>query len=360
MFSAPPARTNSAWPSWISCAARMIACKPEPQSRFTVRAGDSLGTPDFRPMWRAKYTASPEVWRTLPKMTCSICFGSTLDFSSAPFAAMTPRSVAEVSRSAPPYVPKAVRAPSMMTMSFTDGSRAASTPLPSIVASRVRLEALSPSLWLRRIQCSARSRPDLFVGPGRSTTRGCSSRRRVDPTRRWCCRRTSTESFAVLPSSCLRLREARLGRSASSARAAPEAGSPPLCGSGSVSCASAFCTPFRALLGDAPLAIDRRGERPKAFDDGRDPCLGFREGDVRVGGHGTQLRVEIPHDLADAVWRRGGIVDGEEHLICEGQRRAPGADVIACDRHVLGRDVSRRCAREVELQRDGDRLAVGA
>src|SRR5713101_3222595 len=56
-------------------------------------------------------------------MTWSICFGSTLDFSSAAFAATTPRSVAEVSRSAPPYVPKAVRAPSMMTMSFIGCSR---------------------------------------------------------------------------------------------------------------------------------------------------------------------------------------------------------------------------------------------
>src|SRR5437762_11374042 len=69
-------------------------------------------------------------------MTWSICFGSTLDFSRAPFAAMTPRSVAEVSRSAPPYVPNAVRAPSMMTMSFMDGSRAATPPLASIVPLR--------------------------------------------------------------------------------------------------------------------------------------------------------------------------------------------------------------------------------
>src|SRR5438552_8431184 len=69
-------------------------------------------------------------------MTWSICLGSTLDFSSAPLAAMTPRSVAEVSRSAPPYVPKAVRAPSMMTMSFMDAPEATLTPLASIVPLR--------------------------------------------------------------------------------------------------------------------------------------------------------------------------------------------------------------------------------
>src|SRR5581483_11964907 len=119
MFSVPPARTNSAWPSWISCAARRIAWRPEPQRRLTVSAGASFGTPDFRPMWRARYTASPEVCSTLPKMTWSMRRGSTFERSSAAFAAITPRSVAEVSRSAPPNAPNGVRAPSTMTMSFT-------------------------------------------------------------------------------------------------------------------------------------------------------------------------------------------------------------------------------------------------
>jgi len=67
-----------------------------------VSAGASIGAPALRPMCRAKYTASPLVCRTLPKMIWSILSGETFDRSSAPFAAMTPRSVAEVSRSAPP------------------------------------------------------------------------------------------------------------------------------------------------------------------------------------------------------------------------------------------------------------------
>src|SRR5437773_8388895 len=134
-----------------------MACRPEPQSRLTVSAGASFGMPDLRPMWRAKYTASPDVWRTLPKMTWSICFGSTLDFSSAPFAAMMPRSVAEVSRSAPPYVPKAVRAPSMMTMSFMDGSRAA-RPLPSIVPPGGRRADDASSALRRSERCEHRAK----------------------------------------------------------------------------------------------------------------------------------------------------------------------------------------------------------
>src|SRR5947207_12604485 len=134
-----------------------MACRPEPQSRFTVSAGASFGMPDFRPMWRAKYTASPDVCKTFPKMTWSICFGSTFDFSSAPFAAMMPRSVAEVSRSAPPYVPKAVRAPSMMTMSFMDGSRAA-RPLPSIVPPGGRRADDASSALRRSKRCEHRAK----------------------------------------------------------------------------------------------------------------------------------------------------------------------------------------------------------
>src|SRR5205814_8886847 len=157
VVAAGAAGTTSAWPSWISWAAGMMACRPEPQSRLTVSAGASSGMPDFRPMWRAKYTASPDVWRTLPKMTWSICFGSTLDFSSAPFAAMMPRSVAEVSRSAPPYVPKAVRAPSMMTLSFMDGSRAA-RPLPSIVPPGGRRADDASSVLRRSKRCEHRAK----------------------------------------------------------------------------------------------------------------------------------------------------------------------------------------------------------
>src|SRR5688572_5381606 len=136
MFSAPPASTKSAWPSRISCAPSRIAWSPEPQRRFTVSAGAFCSSPAFRPMCRAKYTASPLVWRTLPKMTWSTLAGSTFERASAPFAATTPRSVAEMSRSAPPNVPNAVRAPSTITTSFMcppgRGWRSRRSPRPSL------------------------------------------------------------------------------------------------------------------------------------------------------------------------------------------------------------------------------------
>lgn len=36
--------------------------KPEPQSRLTVKAGISFGTPTRKPTCRAKYAASEELW----------------------------------------------------------------------------------------------------------------------------------------------------------------------------------------------------------------------------------------------------------------------------------------------------------
>ena len=53
MFSMPPTRQVVASPSRIKCAPERIAWIPEPHSRFTVRDGTSLGTPDLSATWRA-------------------------------------------------------------------------------------------------------------------------------------------------------------------------------------------------------------------------------------------------------------------------------------------------------------------
>ena len=37
-----------------TCAAFRMDWNPEPQSRFTVRAGTGMGIPAFRPTWRAR------------------------------------------------------------------------------------------------------------------------------------------------------------------------------------------------------------------------------------------------------------------------------------------------------------------
>ncbi|MBT9174655.1 MAG: hypothetical protein DDT22_00316 [candidate division WS2 bacterium] len=47
MFSMPPAMITFPSPDLIDCAAEMIDCKPEPQTRFIVIAGIVTGSPLF-------------------------------------------------------------------------------------------------------------------------------------------------------------------------------------------------------------------------------------------------------------------------------------------------------------------------
>ncbi len=47
MLSAPPPMATSASPSRMVWAALMMACRPEPQRRFTVSAGALIDTPPF-------------------------------------------------------------------------------------------------------------------------------------------------------------------------------------------------------------------------------------------------------------------------------------------------------------------------
>jgi hypothetical protein len=53
MFSIPPASTVVASFKRMRWAPCTIDSKPEPHNRFTVSAGTSLGTPAFKPTWRA-------------------------------------------------------------------------------------------------------------------------------------------------------------------------------------------------------------------------------------------------------------------------------------------------------------------
>jgi hypothetical protein len=53
MFSMPPAIVQLAMPLQISMAALATAWAPEPQTRLTVRAGTSTGSPPPMPAWRA-------------------------------------------------------------------------------------------------------------------------------------------------------------------------------------------------------------------------------------------------------------------------------------------------------------------
>src|SRR5215210_937610 len=114
MFSAPPARAILDSSSFMPWAHETTACSPEPQSRFSVRAGASTGTPASRATWRARYGAPSWLWITFPITTLSTFAGSRPDRSNAPLAAATPKPCAETSFKPPPNAPNAVRAPSMM------------------------------------------------------------------------------------------------------------------------------------------------------------------------------------------------------------------------------------------------------
>ena len=96
MFSMPPATALSMNPRIISCAALATACAPEPQTRLTVIAGISTGTPPWMAACRAGFILLP-AWITLPMMTVSISPGGS--FARLSVASMTaaPRSVAGIS-----------------------------------------------------------------------------------------------------------------------------------------------------------------------------------------------------------------------------------------------------------------------
>ena len=117
MFSMPPATALSMKPSMISCAALAIACAPEPQTRLTVIAGTSTGTPPWMAACRAGFILLP-AWTTLPMTTVFTSPGGNFARSSAARTTTAPRSVAGVSLSVPPYVPIAVRTGAQMTTSL--------------------------------------------------------------------------------------------------------------------------------------------------------------------------------------------------------------------------------------------------
>ena len=117
MFSMPPATALSIKPSITSCAALAIACAPEPQTRLTVSAGTSTGTPPLMAACRAGFILLP-AWITLPMTTVSISPGDSFARSSVARTATAPRSTAAISFSVPPYVPMAVRTGEQITTSL--------------------------------------------------------------------------------------------------------------------------------------------------------------------------------------------------------------------------------------------------
>src|SRR6185369_3223012 len=104
MLSVPPASTALARPSMISCAARMIAFRPEPHAWLTVKAGTVSGRPARNVIWRATF-GPPPACRAQPQIESVIRSAGTLARRRLSVATATPRSAAVHDASVPPNLP---------------------------------------------------------------------------------------------------------------------------------------------------------------------------------------------------------------------------------------------------------------
>src|SRR5579864_5385141 len=117
MLSTPPAITMSAPPPWISRAAAMVACMPDPHRRLTVWPGTSTGKPASSRAMRATLRLSSPAWLAQPRMTSSTSAGLTCARSQDALSATAARSSGRTSFSWPPYRPIGVRAVATITAS---------------------------------------------------------------------------------------------------------------------------------------------------------------------------------------------------------------------------------------------------
>src|SRR6185369_3772639 len=104
----PPARMMWAFPQRTPSTAWITDCSPDPQTRVTVSAGTSTGTPALIAACRATFIPTP-AWSTHPITTSSRSPADTFARSSACRMTTAPRSAAERSFSAPPNDPIGVR-----------------------------------------------------------------------------------------------------------------------------------------------------------------------------------------------------------------------------------------------------------
>jgi len=102
MLSTPPATITSAAPAWISRAAAMVACMPDPHRRFTVWPGTSTGKPASSKAIRATLRLSSPAWLAQPRMTSSTSAGFTPARRTASVMAIAARSSGRTSFSWPP------------------------------------------------------------------------------------------------------------------------------------------------------------------------------------------------------------------------------------------------------------------
>jgi hypothetical protein len=102
MLSTPPAIIMSAAPVWISRAAAIVACIPEPHSRLTVCPGTSTGKPARSSAMRATLRLSSPAWLAQPRITSLTSFGSIWARSQTSLSTIAARSSGRTSLSWPP------------------------------------------------------------------------------------------------------------------------------------------------------------------------------------------------------------------------------------------------------------------
>src|SRR5689334_2651837 len=100
-----------------ACAPKFTACSPEPQNRFTVVPGISIGSPAASTAPRATFMPCSPTWVTQPMITSSTSCALTLARSIAPLRVRASRSTGCSADSAPLRLPRAVRNASTMTAS---------------------------------------------------------------------------------------------------------------------------------------------------------------------------------------------------------------------------------------------------
>ena len=109
MLSTPPATTTSASPVHTRLTASVTASSPEPQSRFTVTAGTSYGSPASSPAMRATLRLSSPAWFVAPKTTWSIWLASPGHRVAIALTISAARSSGRTDASAPLYLAIGVR-----------------------------------------------------------------------------------------------------------------------------------------------------------------------------------------------------------------------------------------------------------
>jgi hypothetical protein len=103
MLSAPPAITSCASPALMLRAARPTASRLEPQRRFTVLAGTSIGNPASNTAMRPRLRLSSPAWFAQPYSTSSTAAQSTFGLRAiSAFSGSAARSSARTLANAPP------------------------------------------------------------------------------------------------------------------------------------------------------------------------------------------------------------------------------------------------------------------